>query len=120
MLRLLSLLLVTFLFTCALAAPHPAKKRSFTIHRVRQTNYVPNGPYQLSKAYSKFGIPGLEFRAKKRPTPVAAASNTTSTTGNDDGNVTATGSQGDAEFLSPVSVGGQQLVMDFDTGSSDM
>ena len=31
-----------------------------------------------------------------------------------------TSSQNDAEFLSPVTVGGQTLVMDFDTGSSDM
>ena len=87
---------------------------------MRQTNYVPNGRYQLNKAYAKFGIPGLEFRAKKQPKPVSAASNTTGTTGDDNGNVTATGAQSDAEFLSPVSVGGQTLVMDFDTGSSDM
>lgn len=120
MLRLLSLLLVTFLFTCAFAAPHQVKKRSFTIPRVRQANYVPNGRYQLNKAYAKFGIPGLEFRAKKQPKPIVAASNTTGTAGTDNGNVTATGVQSDAEFLSPVTVGGQQMVMDFDTGSSDM
>lgn len=55
----------------------------------------------------------------KNPLVVSKAANT-STNGTEDGEVTATGSQNLAEFLSPVSVGGQTLVMDFDTGSSDM
>ena len=41
-------------------------------------------------------------------------------TGNEDGETTATPTQNDAQFLSPVTVGGQQMVLNFDSGSSDM
>ena len=116
MLRLQSFLLIAFLISVVLAAP---QKRSFKIERVKQHNYKPSGKYALRKAYRKFGISDLKFRPKtSKSGGVSAAANTTTTS--DEGNVTATGSQNDAEYLSPVSVGGQTLVMDFDTGSSDM
>jgi hypothetical protein len=84
---------------------------------------VPNGPVALRKAYVKFGlqgfgfVPDLEIATNLVPVSLLAASNSN---GSDDGLVFATSSQNDAEFLSPVTVGGQTLVMDFDTGSSDM
>lgn len=37
-----------------------------------------------------------------------------------EGSVSAKPEEADAEFLSPITVGGQQMMMDFDTGSSDM
>jgi len=46
-----------------------------------------------------------------------AASNTGS---GETGEVTNTPTQSDAEFLAPISIGGQTLMMDFDTGSSDL
>ncbi|KUI68913.1 hypothetical protein VM1G_04582 [Cytospora mali] len=46
-------------------------------------------------------------------TTVAAATNGT-------GMVTATPEQGDVEYLSPVTIGGQTMNMDFDSGSSDL
>lgn len=36
------------------------------------------------------------------------------------GNVVNKPVSGDLEFLSPISVGGQVMMMDFDTGSSDL
>ena len=36
------------------------------------------------------------------------------------GDTTATPEQNDSEFLAPINIGGQTLMMDFDTGSSDL
>ena len=36
------------------------------------------------------------------------------------GSVSASPVQSDSEFVSPVTIGGQKIVMDFDTGSSDL
>ena len=126
-----SFLSVILLISAAVAAPAP-QKRSFKINRIRQHNYVANGPRALARAYAKYGInmpnqdmgmPALDFMSKSdlKLTPVdSKASNGTKGSGTEDGTVTATGTQNDSEFLSPVQVGGQTMVMDFDSGSSDM
>lgn len=78
---------------------------------------------------------GDKGKAKASKTSVAGAAKATGTgaassagTGtasvsaatNGTGIVTATPEQGDVEYLAPISVGGQTMVMDFDTGSSDL
>ncbi|KAG0646312.1 aspergillopepsin A aspartic endopeptidase [Hyphodiscus hymeniophilus] len=58
-----------------------------------------------------------------KPSSVAAATATASAGGaSNDGTgvVTATPEQGDVEYLSPVTIGGQTINMDFDSGSSDL
>jgi len=60
---------------------------------------------------------------KKGKAAAAAASNTTSSATNTtagSGVVAATPEQGDVEYLAPISIGGQTMVMDFDSGSSDL
>lgn len=126
-----------------IAAPAPGVvKRSFKVERVANPNFGGhNGPKQLLKSYSKFGMPlpaGLlpyvastssssaaktEVQSKKKGgqaasnrTAVAATNNSTGNTGV----VTATPEAGDVEYLSPVTIGGQTLNMDFDSGSSDL
>jgi len=113
-------------------------KRSFKVPRIRINGYVPNGPKALKRAYAKFGVkepnPGpaalrkrdIDFGfgdisikatgdvAKKISLAVA-----NSITGNENGETSATGTQNDASFLSPVTIGGQQFIMNFDSGSSD-
>ena len=119
--RFASLLLVAHLLTTVLAGPVPylRTKRSFKIPRIQQHNYVPDGTFALRKAYSKFGLgaldtyPGINFS----PKAAAAADREIS---NEDGEVSASPTQNDAQFLSPVTVGGQTLVLNFDSGSSDM
>ena len=84
---------------------------------------MPDGAVALRKSYTKFGISGFGFVPELDiSTDLVPFSelDAASGTGSEDGSVTASSSQNDAEFLSPVSVGGQTLVMDFDTGSSDM
>jgi aspergillopepsin I len=84
---------------------------------------VPDGSVAVRKAYAKFGlqgfgfIPELDIATNLVPVSELAAS---SSNGSGNGQVSTTSSQNDAEFLSPVTVGGQTLVMNFDTGSSDM
>ena len=114
--RIHLLFCITLLVSAILAAPITRQKRSFKIHRVRQANYVPNGPRALRNAFVPFGFDDISFL----PT-TSAAENVSATAGTDEeGDVSASPTQNDAEFLSPVSIGGQTLVMDFDTGSSDM
>ncbi|KAL1863528.1 hypothetical protein Plec18167_000622 [Paecilomyces lecythidis] len=102
------------------------KGRSFKVERLRRTDYVPHGPAALKRAYGKFGITPTDFgldildfeplvqkpKENAGQTDVAQPEQT--------GAVTATSVQNDAEFVSPVKIGGQTVMMDFDTGSSDM
>ena len=60
----------------------------------------------MAKTYAKYG--------KAIPPVIAAAA------ANNDGTVTATPEEYDAEYLCPVTIGGQTLNLDFDTGSSDL
>jgi hypothetical protein len=59
----------------------------------------------------------------KAAAPTAAASNSTTSATNStagSGTVVATPEQGDVEYLAPISIGGQTMNMDFDSGSSDL
>jgi hypothetical protein len=115
------LLLATSLVAAVFAAPTQPKKRSFKVDRVRQANYVPNGHAALRKAYVKFGLDDITFLPNANTAAeIDAETAGSSGTESEIGEVSASPTQNDAEFLSPVSVGGQTIVMDFDTGSSDM
>jgi hypothetical protein len=79
----------------------------------------------LVKAYRKWAIPlpaGLdeELVSTKATTKAAANAGIKATNGSVTGKVTATPEDGDVEYLSPVSIGGQTLNLDFDSGSSDL
>ncbi len=125
-----SLLCLTLFFYHVLAiAVQPRPKpnlrgRSFKVDRVRRSNYVADGPAAIRKAYAKYGIipTAIDFGALDfEPLPPEPPQGATKATGPDEnGAVGNAPSQNDVEFLSPVTVGGQQLVMNFDTGSSDM
>ena len=62
MARFQLLLCFAFLVTAALSSPISLKKRSFTVNRIRQANYVPDGPKALKKAYRKFGFDDISFQ----------------------------------------------------------
>ena len=138
-----TLILALVLLGLASAAPRPNKdlrpkwaqpghqlnKRSFKIPRVKVGGTSPSAIKAAYKAYSKWSIPmpdGLveshKALQKKKKAQAAKdqAANSTAAAGGQTGNVTNTPEQGDVEFLAPITVGGQQMVMDFDTGSSDL
>lgn len=99
------------------AAPFERLNKSFKIHsRQVASSRARDGAIALDRAYRKYGW------------PVPHKSNSTvrnkvlSATGNESerSKVDATPEEGDAEFLSPITIGGQKLMMNFDTGSSDL
>ena len=111
---------------------HQLNKRSFKIPRVKVGSAPPNAVKAAYKSYSKWGLPvpdGLleshkqqqkKKKKKSKGKGGAGAGNSTAAAGTQTGNVTNTPEDGDVEFLSPITVGGQEMVMDFDTGSSDL
>lgn len=129
---LLSLLLFLSLSYDALALPtalRPQRRsRSFHVERVKRGDYVAHGPSALRKAYRKFGITPMNFTGIDlddfEPYDLnlanAVSSNQNSQDTDQEGSVSATSVQSDVEFVSPVTIGGQEITMDFDTGSSDM
>ncbi|KAJ9619415.1 hypothetical protein, variant [Exophiala oligosperma] len=103
-------LALSALASTSLAKPIPAPeasvntKKGFTVNQGPAKPYQA-GPVQLLKTYNKYN----------KPAPADVSNAATS-----NGSVTATPEQYDAEYLCPVSIGGQTLNLDFDTGSSDL
>lgn len=126
---LLSFLIILSLACGVLSLPSGLKSqlkgRSFKVERVRRGNEPIHGPTALRRAYEKFGIVPTDFGidlddfepitekhaviAKKDATEPAQK-----------GAVSAASVLGDAAFVSPVTIGGQKLVLNFDTGSADL
>lgn len=137
---------ITIIFTLLIASivalpikPQPIKKRSFKVPRIPVKNYVPDGPKALKRAYAKFGVSEPAdgpAQLRKRDikfgfgdisivpggdvaTRISKAASNSTTAGKENGETSATGTQNDAQFLSPITVGGQEIVVNFDSGSSD-
>ncbi|TLD15233.1 hypothetical protein PspLS_10637 [Pyricularia sp. CBS 133598] len=138
---IINLLYLALLASLVSAAPannqkRSIQKRSFKVDRVRNLNFKGhNGPRELMKAYAKYSMPvpqGLldaiaaqgkpEFKSQSvgesRISAADPSTNLTKAAGV--GLVTATPEAGDVEYLSPVTIGGQTMNLDFDTGSSDL
>jgi hypothetical protein len=92
-------------FLSMIAASPVDKLTSFSVTQIPNPKFVPNGPAAYARVFVKHNKP--------IPHDLAIA------TGND-GSVTATAVNSDFEFLSPVSIDGQILNLQFDTGSSDL
>jgi hypothetical protein len=82
----------------------------FSVPAVHNPNYVRNGTAALLKAYAKY---------KLKPTREMPKAFTESLSRRQDGSVTAVPNDG-VEYLVPVTIGGEPLNLDFDTGSSDL
>ncbi|KAL9584719.1 MAG: hypothetical protein Q9212_001951 [Teloschistes hypoglaucus] len=80
------------------------RNKDFMIHQSVPKPFQP-GPVKMLSTYAK-------YNATAPPDVVKAAQA-------NDGSVTTTPEQYDTEYLTPVTVGGQTLNLDFDTGSSD-
>lgn len=98
-----------------LAAAAPSGT-SFSVPRVRRNGTTLNGKLALQRVFAKYGwtLPdGPPADVHNTVTTVFA--NTPQT-----GSVNADPQQYHAEYLSPVTIGGQELQLDFDSGSSDL
>lgn len=106
--RYSQLTLASALLYLSMTSAGPIEKRgsTFTIHQNVAKSSYKSGAQALANVYGKYG--------KAVPDNVAAAA------ANNDGTVTATPQQYDSEYLCPVTIGGQTVNLDFDTGSSDL
>ncbi|CAG8984052.1 hypothetical protein HYALB_00002994 [Hymenoscyphus albidus] len=140
---LIQSLLLLLLASLSLAAPpQPSrvqKRGVFKVERVPNPNYVRSpgaGTRALIKAHMKYKVPlpeGLVAAMaaaggpEAPPMPIrvrqgVAAPTGTATpgAGGKTGKVVAVPEKGDVEYLSPVEIGGQTVMLDFDSGSSDL
>lgn len=83
---------------------------TFSASAVHNANFVRNGTAALLKAYAKHGL---------TPTKEMPAAFLNDLAKRQDGSATAVPSDG-VEYLISTSVGGQNLNLDFDTGSADL
>lgn len=124
--RLLSVFVCLTRDSGVLSAPTEQKARSFKVDRVRRNDYLAHGPTALRNAYRKFdivptmwGIDRDDFEPVD-PRVLNAAAGQDVAQPERTGAVSATSTQSDAEFISPVTIGDQKIDMVFDTGSSDL
>ena len=106
------LLIVLYISTTSGAPAAPALGKPIITERVRRSNFERNGTAALQTAYIKYGLALPEASGD-----TGAFKNLAARGGS--GATTATPLDGDSEFLAPINVGGQTLMMDIDTGSAD-
>jgi aspergillopepsin I len=109
--------LTTLLALAVAAHAAPAEKRaggSFSIPAVHNTQHTRNGTAAMLKAYKKFGLkPTQQFSD-------SFINEITASWKRQDGTVTASPDPNNVEYLVPVSIGGEKLNLDFDSGSADL
>lgn len=111
----------------ALAAPSQVRrqglaKRSFKVPRQLNAAHPTglNGAAAMRKVFRKYNFVVKEDFAGISRAAVGTNATATAAGGNKTGTVAANPEQNAALFLSPVDIGGQQLNLDFDSGSSDL
>ena len=107
--------------TAVLAAPPAAKTRkgrSYSIDRIENPNHVRVGAVAMRKAFGKYGWDMPQIAQKD----AAALSQGKGSDGSSGIRVAAssTPSAAETQFLVPVTIAGQTLAMNIDTGSSDL
>ncbi|KAL9031285.1 MAG: hypothetical protein Q9196_000667 [Gyalolechia fulgens] len=94
----------------SLAAASPVEKwvikKDFRVYQSTPKSTIKSGPAAVASTFYKYG--------KEPPANVKAAA------ASNDGTVVTSPTEYDSEYLTPVTIGGQQLNLDFDTGSSDL
>ena len=105
-----SILAIACLSTLSYSTPL-LKRGRFTVQQTisKSSSNANGGPAELAQVYRKYHS---KVPARLRKAAQLAAENSAS--------VTANPSTGDAEYTSVVTVGGQDVNLDFDTGSSDL
>ena len=104
-------LLTAFVATVSSATPLAVKKERFTVQQtVSKSSASSNGgPAALAQVYRKYHSK-VPARLRKAVMKVTQK----------DATVTASPNDGDEEYTAVVTIGGQTLNLNFDTGSSDL
>lgn len=87
----------------------PSPARGFTIYQVSNPHFIANGTQHLKVAYAKYQSYGSSSHNNSIAGPTSAPDE-----------VVATPVAADSEYLVPVTINGQDLNMNMDTGSSDL
>lgn len=99
--------------------------RSFKVDQVQRSTSSPDGLAAIKRAYARYGIisPDTNFGVSEAADVRLDVGNIDAavSTGDADENgaVKNEPQQNDVQYLSPVTIGGQKFVMNFDTGSAD-
>ncbi|KAK2742921.1 hypothetical protein FQN57_005051 [Myotisia sp. PD_48] len=110
------------------SSPTPIRRRigSFKVNRVRRGEEILDGTAALTRAYAKYGIipseanlDNLDIDFIPGTTAAAARLGVSKAAEEKNGDVPSSPTHNDIQFLSPVTIGGQRFVMNFDTGSAD-
>ncbi|KAL8817356.1 MAG: hypothetical protein Q9223_003796 [Gallowayella weberi] len=102
----LSVVSAIIAFASATPFDKAAIKKDFTVHQTTPKPRIRSGPAAVAATFLKYG--------KQPPSNVKAAA------ANNDGSVVTTPTEFDSQYLTPVTIGGQTVNLDFDTGSSDL
>jgi aspergillopepsin I len=113
---MISLTTVLTLAVAAQAAPTAEKRAAgtFSIPAIHNTQYVRNGTAAMLKAYKKFGLKPTQKFSDSFINEITASWK------RQDSSVTASPDPTNVEYLVPVSIGGENLDLDFDSGSADL
>ncbi|PKY04630.1 putative extracellular aspartic endopeptidase [Aspergillus campestris IBT 28561] len=122
-----TLLLIACLGYRAFSIPTPSpdthQRRSFKVESIRRDNDI-QGLVALRQAYRKYGINPIDLGVELPDFEPVALMNAVAKKNVSEpeaaGAVSAASVQEDAAFVSPVTVGGQKIMMSFDTGSADL
>ena len=113
---MISLTIVLALAVAAQAAPTAEKRatNAFSIPAVHNTQNVRNGTAAMLKAYKKYGLKPTQQFSDSFINEITASRK------RQDGSATASPASNNAEYIVPVTIGGQTLNLDFDSGSADL
>ena len=105
-----SILAIAYLSTISFGKPL-LRRDGFTVQQTisKSSSAANGGPAELAQVYRKYHS---KVPARLRKAAQVAVENAAS--------VVANPSTGDAEYTSVVTIGGQDVNLDFDTGSSDL
>ena len=124
-LSLNSLLAIVLFLNSISAVPTELQRRSFKIHQKRYDSTASrSGAAAMGRAYRKFGFPLPEAISTDRLDRRRIVNGTTNRAKAPRispavSKINASAQEADVEFLSPISIGGQTVNLDFDTGSAD-
>lgn len=121
------LLVITLLAAIVLSGPIPDRTpRSFRVPLVRRTDVSRNALAAMSREYAKFGIsrnPVVHSDSGQGDDPLLVSLDrdvvARTVEPNENGAVANMPVEYDVQYLSPVTIGGQEFQINLDTGSAD-
>ena len=123
---LLFLIIVAFLVTVTLGGPMPKKGGHFEVSLIARPHHTANGYSEVERAYAKHGMKPMSIPESDLDSDLVLLSSgevTSSVARRADepkyGVVSNSPTKYDVQYISPVTVGGQKLLLNLDTGSTD-